>query len=121
MALAYGTAKDRKKALKCMKVGFVQGEGRRGRGELYQALLGPARCSSARWDRPLSCGPPPRAPQACKRAASSCSACPAPQGHVGAMARDEWGHLTLITALSVVDDTTLLRKSVVAELQVGRG
>lgn len=34
------------------------------------------------------------------------------------MARDEWGHLTLITALSVVDDTTLLRKSIVAELQV---
>lgn len=34
------------------------------------------------------------------------------------MARDEWGHLVLITALSVVDDTTLLRKSIVAELQV---
>lgn len=43
-----------------------------------------------------------------------------PQGHVGAMARDEWGHLALITALSVVDDTTLLRKAVVADLQVGR-
>ncbi|PRW61613.1 pumilio-like protein 24 [Chlorella sorokiniana] len=57
MTLAYGTAKDRKKALKCMK------------------------------------------------------------GHVGAMARDEWGHLALITALSVVDDTTLLRKSIVVELQ----
>lgn len=38
---------------------------------------------------------------------------------MGAMARDEWGHLALITALSVVDDTTLLRKSVVVELQVG--
>jgi hypothetical protein len=35
------------------------------------------------------------------------------------MARDEWGHLALITALSVVDDTTLLRKLVVSELQVG--
>ncbi|KAI3432645.1 hypothetical protein D9Q98_004191 [Chlorella vulgaris] len=57
MALAYGTAKDRKKALKSMK------------------------------------------------------------GHVGSMARDEWGHLALITALSVVDDTTLLRKLVVSELQ----
>ncbi|KAL4423682.1 hypothetical protein ABPG75_000983 [Micractinium tetrahymenae] len=57
MVLAYGTAKDRKKALKCMK------------------------------------------------------------GHVGAMARDEWGHLALITALSVVDDTTLLRKAIVSELQ----
>ncbi|PSC67267.1 pumilio-like protein 24, partial [Micractinium conductrix] len=57
MALAYGTAKDRKKALKCMK------------------------------------------------------------GHVDAMARDEWGHLALITALSVVDDTTLLRKTVIVDLQ----
>lgn len=37
------------------------------------------------------------------------------------MARDEWGHLVLITALSVVDDTTLLRKSIVAELQVRLG
>lgn len=61
MAFAYGTAKDRKKALKCMK------------------------------------------------------------GHVGAMARDEWGHLVLITALSVVDDTTLLRKVVVSELQKDLG
>ena len=45
--------------------------------------------------------------------------CVCVQGHVGAMARDEWGHLALITALSVVDDTTLLRKMVVSELQVG--
>jgi hypothetical protein len=36
------------------------------------------------------------------------------------MARDEWGHLALITALSVVDDTALLRKTVVAELQASR-
>lgn len=36
-----------------------------------------------------------------------------------AMARDEWGHLALTTALSVVDDTTLLRKVVASELQVG--
>lgn len=35
------------------------------------------------------------------------------------MARDEWGHLALVTALSVVDDTTLLRKAIVSELQVG--
>ena len=59
-------------------------------------------------------------------AAYSCPPCPALpclpyhlQGHVGAMARDEWGHLALITALGVVDDTTLLHKAVVAELQVG--
>ena len=35
------------------------------------------------------------------------------------MARDEWGHLVLLTALSVVDDTALLRKFIVADVQVG--
>ena len=40
------------------------------------------------------------------------------KGHVGAMARDEWGHLPLLTALSVVDDTSLLRKALLPDLQV---
>ncbi len=59
MVLAYGTAKDRKKAIKAMK------------------------------------------------------------GHVPAAVRDEWGHLAIITALSVVDDTAMLRKFVVADIEVG--
>eukprot|EP00887_Chlorella_sp_A99_P001683 scaffold8.g1683.t1 len=42
------------------------------------------------------------------------------KGHVGAAARDEWGHLPLLTALSVVDDTALLRKAVLPELQARR-
>lgn len=58
MVLAYGTAKDRKKAIKALK------------------------------------------------------------GHVPAAVRDEWGHLALVTALSVVDDTALLRKFVVGDIQV---
>eukprot|EP00951_Prasinocladus_malaysianus_P022481 scaffold188423_cov18-Prasinocladus_malaysianus.AAC.1 len=37
------------------------------------------------------------------------------------MAEDEYGHLVLITALSVVDDTALLRKMIVAPLQVRSG
>lgn len=61
MTFAYGTAKDRKKALRSMK------------------------------------------------------------GHVAAMARDEWGHLVLCTALSVVDDTATLKKFITAELQVRKG
>lgn len=40
------------------------------------------------------------------------------KGHVGAAARDEWGHLTLLTALSLVDDTALLRKGLLADIQV---
>ncbi|GAB4820309.1 hypothetical protein N2152v2_007355 [Parachlorella kessleri] len=39
------------------------------------------------------------------------------KGHVATMARDEWGHLVLITALSVVDDTALLKKFIVGDLQ----
>ncbi|KFM22722.1 Pumilio-like protein 24 [Auxenochlorella protothecoides] len=39
------------------------------------------------------------------------------KGHVARMALDDWGHLPLITALSVVDDTALLRKFIVTELQ----
>ncbi len=58
--LAYGTAKDRKKAVKAMK------------------------------------------------------------GHVRTAAQDEWGHAVIMTALSVVDDTALLKKIIIAELQVGR-
>ena len=131
MALAYGTAKDRKKALKCMKVSW-RGAVTRGvvcwsgctqsgrRGEVggvagadsdgsTSVLFGCARallcCPSPlpHWPSLLPGTPP----------------CVCVQGHVGAMARDEWGHLALITALSVVDDTTLLRKMVVSELQVG--
>lgn len=43
------------------------------------------------------------------------------KGHVARMALDDWGHLPLITALSVVDDTALLRKFIVTELQVRGG
>lgn len=38
------------------------------------------------------------------------------KGHAAAMARDEWGHAVLSTALTVVDDTALLSKAVVSEL-----
>ena len=34
------------------------------------------------------------------------------------MALNEWGHAVLCTALSVIDDTALVAKSVVAELKV---
>jgi hypothetical protein len=40
------------------------------------------------------------------------------KGHVLASACDEWGHLPLLTALAVVDDTELLRKTLLSELQV---
>ncbi len=39
-------------------------------------------------------------------------------GHAQTMASDQWAHLVLMTALSRVDDTALLRKHVVSELQV---
>jgi len=42
------------------------------------------------------------------------------KGHAVAMARDEWGHAVLATALTVVDDTALLSKAVVAELAAAR-
>ena len=38
-------------------------------------------------------------------------------GHVKTMATDQWAHLVLITALSRVDDTALLRKHVISDLQ----
>lgn len=38
--------------------------------------------------------------------------------HVSKLVNEEWGHIVLICALSLVDDTTLLRKSLVPELQV---
>ena len=47
-----------------------------------------------------------------------CVAVHAP-GHVKTMARDEWAHLVLMTALDRVDDTALLRKYIIAELMVG--
>lgn len=40
------------------------------------------------------------------------------KGHVDAAVRDEWGHLPVIMALSVVDDTTLLKKTIVKSLSV---
>ena len=41
--------------------------------------------------------------------------------HVEKLVNEEWGHVVLVCALSLVDDTTLLRKSLVPELQVSRG
>ena len=38
--------------------------------------------------------------------------------HVEKLVNEEWGHVVLVCALSLVDDTTLLRKSLVPELQV---
>ena len=38
--------------------------------------------------------------------------------HVEKLVNEEWGHIALICALTLVDDTTLLRKSLVPELQV---
>jgi pumilio family protein 6 len=40
------------------------------------------------------------------------------KGHAGALARDEWGHALLLTALTAVDDTELLKKCVARDLQV---
>ena len=60
MVLAYGTAKDRKKAIKALK------------------------------------------------------------GHIPAALQDEWGHLPIVTALTVVDDTAMLRKFIVADIQVNK-
>lgn len=39
-------------------------------------------------------------------------------GFVRNMAVNEWGHVVLMTALSVVDDTQVLAKVVAAELKV---
>ena len=39
-------------------------------------------------------------------------------GHVHDMAVNEWGHAVLCTALSVIDDTALVGKSIVSELKV---
>lgn len=50
---------------------------------------------------------------ACADAADTLAA-----GHVKSMARDEWAHLVLMTALDRVDDTALLRKYIIAELLV---
>ncbi len=110
MALAYGTAKDRKKALKCMKVrGVVIG---------LDSGLGVFRLRLNQSEGMSTDLPVPAHILRVNPVLSMSKPSSGLQGHVGAMARDEWGHLTLITALSVVDDTTLLRKSIVAELQV---
>lgn len=39
-------------------------------------------------------------------------------GHMLKAAQDEWAHLVLMCALSVVDDTALLSKVILAELRV---
>lgn len=39
-------------------------------------------------------------------------------GHVVTMAKDRWGSVVLAAALSHVDDTVLLRKCILPELQV---
>ena len=40
------------------------------------------------------------------------------KGHVSNMAVNEWGHVVLCMALSVVDDTALVIKTIIAELKV---
>ena len=40
-------------------------------------------------------------------------------GHVQTMATNEWGFTVLCMALTVVDDTSLVSKVIVAELKVG--
>jgi pumilio family protein 6 len=40
------------------------------------------------------------------------------KGHVAAAVTDEWGYLAVCTALSVTDDTALLRKNIISDLQV---
>lgn len=40
--------------------------------------------------------------------------------HVRALAENEYGHVVLMAALGVVDDTALLRKMICAPLQVGK-
>lgn len=42
-----------------------------------------------------------------------------PAGHVHDMAVNEWGHAVLCMTVSVIDDTSLVIKTVVAELKVG--
>ena len=38
--------------------------------------------------------------------------------HVDKLVDEQWGHIVLVCALTLVDDTTLLRKSLVPDLQV---
>lgn len=40
------------------------------------------------------------------------------KGHVGTAVVDEWGHLAIATALSVVDDTVILNKFIISAIQV---
>ena len=40
------------------------------------------------------------------------------KGHVLAAVMDEWGYLPIATALSVTDDTALLKKVIISEMQV---
>jgi pumilio homology domain family member 6 len=91
--LAYGTAKDRKQAVKAMQ----------GKPELIvqQAAIAAEHRST--------CGRMCYGVCSCVVVASS--------GHVKTMASDQWAHLVLITALTRVDDTALLRKHVVSDLQ----
>jgi pumilio family protein 6 len=43
------------------------------------------------------------------------------KGHVMAAVLDEWGYLAVCTALSVTDDTSLLKKMLVSDIQVCMG
>ncbi|KAL4527235.1 hypothetical protein Ndes2437A_g02409 [Nannochloris sp. 'desiccata'] len=43
------------------------------------------------------------------------------KGHVSAAVQDDWGHLAIMTALSVVDDTAMLKKFVVTDIQKDLG
>lgn len=56
-------------------------------------------------------------PFQCFLVVSSRSLCWYP-GHVADMMVDEWAHLVLVAALSHLDDTQLLRKSLLPELTV---
>lgn len=42
------------------------------------------------------------------------------KGHVMAAVKDEWGHVVVMTALGVIDDTMLLHKVVTSDIQVMR-
>jgi pumilio homology domain family member 6 len=99
--LAYGTAKDRKQAVKAM-----QGESQPVcRTILLQA--GHAMVAHKSTCCNIYFGVRSRVVVACA-------------GHVKTMATDQCAHLVLITALSRVDDTALLRKHVISDLQASQ-
>ena len=126
--LAWGTAKDRKQAVKAMYGAGPQGVG---------SECGPATCAINVANehtgalRLLFCKGPCRTAGGCQRLLSPSCQCgtyarvsrwwsSVVSGHVTTMAHDQWAHLVLLTALSRVDDTALLRKSIVSDIQVSR-